>query len=101
TLFFGVSLLAHHLNPYPSEKQTVIAQMGLLIFGNAAVFFLLQVATALILTLAATTAYADFPRLSSIIASDRFLPRQLANRGDRLVFSTRGAFPPRAARVRA
>jgi amino acid transporter len=87
TLFFGVSLLAHHLQPYPSEKQTVIAQMGLLIFGNGAVFFVLQVATALILTLAANTAYADFPRLSSIIASDRFLPRQLANRGDRLVFS--------------
>ena len=87
TLFFGVSLLAHHLDPYPSEKQTVIAQMGLLVFGNGAVFFVLQVATALILTLAANTAYADFPRLSSIIASDRFLPRQLANRGDRLVFS--------------
>ena len=41
----------------------------------------------MILTLAANTAYADFPRLSSIIASDGFLPRQLANRGDRLVFS--------------
>jgi amino acid transporter len=87
TLFFGVSLLAHHLQPYPTEKQTVIAQMGILVFGNGAVFFVLQVATALILTLAANTAYADFPRLSSIIASDRFLPRQLANRGDRLVFS--------------
>jgi amino acid transporter len=87
TLFFGVSLLAHHLDPYPSEKQTVIAQMGLLIFGNGAIFFVLQIATAMILTLAANTAYADFPRLSSIIASDRFLPRQLANRGDRLVFS--------------
>ena len=87
TLFFGVSLLAHHLEPYPSENQTVIAQMGLLVFGNGAVFFVLQIATAMILTLAANTAYADFPRLSSIIASDRFLPRQLANRGDRLVFS--------------
>jgi hypothetical protein len=51
------------------------------------VFFALQIATALILTLAANTAYADFPRLSSIIARDGFLPRQLANRGDRLVFS--------------
>jgi hypothetical protein len=47
----------------------------------------LQFATAAILTLAANTAYADFPRLSSIIASDGYLPRQLANRGDRLVFS--------------
>lgn len=86
-LFFGVSLLASHLHPYPSHEQTVIAQMGLLVFGNNAVFFVLQVATALILTLAANTAYADFPRLSSIIARDGYLPRQLANRGDRLVFS--------------
>lgn len=86
-LFFGVSLLASHLHPYPSHEQTVIAQMGLLVFGNNALFFVLQVATALILTLAANTAYADFPRLSSIIARDGYLPRQLANRGDRLVFS--------------
>jgi len=99
TLFFGVSLLAHHLDPYPTEKQTVIAQMGILIFGNGAVFFVLQVATALILTLAANTAYADFPRLSSIIASDRFLPRQLANRGDRLVFSNGVLFLASAAAV--
>lgn len=86
-LFLGVSILAHHLEPYPSEKQTVIAQMGLLVFGDGPVFFVLQIATALILTLAANTAYADFPRLSSIIARDNYLPRQLANRGDRLVFS--------------
>jgi len=87
TLFFGVSVLASHLHPYPSETQTVIAQMGLVVFGNGGLFFLLQIATALILTLAANTAYADFPRLSSIIARDGYLPRQLANRGDRLVFS--------------
>lgn len=87
TLFLGVSVLAHHLQPYPSEEQTVIAQMGLLVFGDGPVFFVLQIATALILTLAANTAYADFPRLSSIIARDNYLPRQLTNRGDRLVFS--------------
>jgi len=87
TLFFGVSVLATHLHPYPSHQQTVIAQMGLAIFGNNAAFFILQVATAAILTLAANTAYADFPRLSSIIARDGYLPRQLSNRGDRLVFS--------------
>jgi hypothetical protein len=50
-------------------------------------YVILQFATAAILTLAANTAYADFPRLSSIIARDGYLPRQLANRGDRLVFS--------------
>jgi hypothetical protein len=80
-------LLATHLHPYPSHEKTVIAQMGIAIFGNNAAFFILQIATAAILTLAANTAYADFPRLSSIIARDGYLPRQMANRGDRLVFS--------------
>ncbi len=87
TLFMGVSVLAHHLQPYPSHEKTVLAQMGLQVFGNGAIFFVLQIATAMILVLAANTAYADFPRLSSIIARDGYLPRQLANRGDRLVFS--------------
>jgi amino acid transporter len=87
TLFLGVSILAHHLRPYPSEQITVFAQMGKQVFGNNFVFWFLQLATAGILTLAANTAYADFPRLSSIIARDGYLPRQLANRGDRLVFS--------------
>jgi amino acid transporter len=87
TLFLGVSVLAHHLEPYPSEEVTVFAQMGQQVFGDNFVFWFLQLATAGILTLAANTAYADFPRLSSIIARDGYLPRQLANRGDRLVFS--------------
>src|SRR5207248_3293526 len=87
SLFFGVSVLAHHLRPYPSHTETVISQMGRVVFGKGPAYVLLQVSTAAILTLAANTAYADFPRLSSIIARDGFLPRQLANRGDRLVFS--------------
>ncbi len=87
TLFLGVSILAHRLHPYPSESVTVFAQMGQQVFGHNVVFWILQLTTAGILTLAANTAYADFPRLSSIIARDGFLPRQLANRGDRLVFS--------------
>src|SRR5690348_1017697 len=87
TLFFGVSVLAHRLHPYPSHDITVFAQMGKQVFGDNFVFWVLQLATAGILTLAANTAYADFPRLSSIIARDGYLPRQLANRGDRLVFS--------------
>ena len=87
TLFLGVSILAHHLQPYPSQKVTVFAEMGKQVFGDNFVFWFLQLATAGILTLAANTAYADFPRLSSIIARDGYLPRQLANRGDRLVFS--------------
>jgi amino acid transporter len=87
SLFLGVSVLAHHLHPYPSHDQTVISQLGRAVFGTGPIYVVLQFATAAILTLAANTAYADFPRLSSIIARDGYLPRQLANRGDRLVFS--------------
>jgi len=88
SLFMGVQILAHHLRPYPSEKQTVLSQMGVVVWGSGTfMYVLLQFATAAILTLAANTAYADFPRLSSIIARDGYLPRQLASRGDRLVFS--------------
>ncbi len=88
TLFLGVSVLAHHLQPIPLETgESVFSQMGRTVFGQGILYYVLQGATAAILTLAANTAYADFPRLSSIIARDGYLPRQLANRGDRLVFS--------------
>jgi amino acid transporter len=87
-LFMGVQVLAHHLGPYPSENTTVMSQLGTAVWGGGTfMYVVLQFATAAILTLAANTAYADFPRLSSIIARDGYLPRQLANRGDRLVFS--------------
>jgi amino acid transporter len=87
--FFGVSVLAHHLQPVPQENgETVLSIMGKAVFGDGTfLYFVLQFSTFAILILAANTAYADFPRLSSIIARDGFLPRQLANRGDRLVFS--------------
>jgi len=87
--FFGLSVLAFHLKPIPQEKgETVLSLMGAGVFGDGSLmYYILQFSTFAILILAANTAYADFPRLSSIIASDGFLPRQLANRGDRLVFS--------------
>jgi amino acid transporter len=86
-LFFGTAVLAHHLHPIPSHNETVFSQMGRAVLGHGPLYVLLQFATAAILTLAANTAYADFPRLSSIIASDGYLPRQFTSRGDRLVFS--------------
>jgi amino acid transporter len=97
SLFFGISVLAHHLEPYPNEVETVISQMGHAVYGGGFLYVVLQIATAAILTLAANTAYADFPRLSSIIARDGFLPRQFANRGDRLVFSNGVVFLALAA----
>lgn len=89
SLLMGVAFLATRLKPIPLEQgTTVFAQMGLAVFGtHSFMFLLLQISTALILLMAANTAYADFPRLSSLIARDGYLPRQLGNRGDRLVFS--------------
>ncbi len=87
--------------PYRGENDpTGIALMAEYVFGGKNVlFWLIQIATLLILVLAANTAYADFPRLSSIIARDSFLPRQMANRGDRLVFSNGIVFLAGAAGV--
>ena len=86
--FFGVSVLAHRLHPVPSEDETVMSQLARHVFGGAGVaYWVLQICTFLILILAANTAFADFPRLASILSKDRYLPRQFANRGDRLVFS--------------
>ncbi len=90
--FLGLSVLAQHLQPVRDHegaiKDTVLAQLAEQVYGGRNVFFFItQFATFAILILAANTAYADFPRLSSIIAKDKYLPRQLSNKGDRLVFS--------------
>jgi amino acid transporter len=89
TLFFGTSYLASRIKPLPDEgAETLLSTMGRYIFGgDSPAYYILQFATFAVLLLAANTGYADFPRLSSYIARDGFLPRQLANRGDRLVFS--------------
>ena len=86
--FLGISILAHRVAPTLNEDKTILSQLGAAVFGDGSLwFYLLQFSTFAILILAANTAFADFPRVSSIIASDGYLPRQLANRGDRLVFS--------------
>ena len=88
TLFLGTTLLAHAYQVLPSEQETVVSQLARTIFGGRGFpYYAVQVATMLILVLAANTAYADFPRLASIMARDRFLPRQFMNQGDRLAFS--------------
>ena len=75
-------------NCQTEPQRTVIAQIAAAVFGNNSImFFYMQTATALILILAANTAYNGFPLLGSILAEDRYLPRQLQNRGDRLAFS--------------
>lgn len=89
TMFIGTSVLAYLFGVHPHEDETVISQFARHIFtgGMGWFYFVVQATTAAILILAANTAFADFPRLSSLLARDRFLPRQFANRGDKLVFS--------------
>jgi amino acid transporter len=87
TMFLGISLLARVGHAIPSESKSVVAEIADGVFGGGLPFFIVQVFTSAILILAANTSYQDFPRLASILARDRFLPRQFENRGDRLVFS--------------
>jgi amino acid transporter len=93
TLFMGVTLLAHAYRVVPLEEsaagyETVVSQLARGVFGGrGALYYGVQAATMLILVLAANTAFQDFPRLASILARDRYLPRQFMNQGDRLAFS--------------
>jgi amino acid transporter len=85
--FLGTSVLARHFGVMPSATETVLSQLGRRVFGGGALYYVLQYATFAILVLAANTAFADFPRLASILARDGYMPRQFAARGDRLAFS--------------
>ncbi len=89
TMFLGTSVMAYLYQVHPKQSETVISQFARIMFTGSLgwFYYVIQAATAAILVLAANTAFADFPRLSSLLARDRFLPRQFANRGDRLVFS--------------
>jgi len=83
----GIAYLAHAYNISPKESETLISMLGRAAIGQNVLYYNIQAATAMVLFLAVNTSYADFPRLSSIQARDGFMPRQMANRGDRLVFS--------------
>ncbi len=89
-LFLGIAYLVTTLQiiPDPTEEQTVLSLLVRHLTGDGAVLIVAQVATALILVLAANTSFADFPRLSSFLARDGYLPRQFAFRGERLAFTT-------------
>jgi amino acid transporter len=86
-MFVGITVLAHAYQVIPSAAESGVSQLGRAIFGKGVAYYLMQAATTLILVLAANTAYADFPRLASIVARDGYLPRQFMNQGDRLAFS--------------
>jgi len=89
-MFVGVTLLvqAFGLVPNPGDNYpTLLSQLAGRVFGTGAMFWYVQITTALILTLAANTAYSDFPRLLFFMARDSFVPHQFAHRGDRLSYS--------------
>lgn len=90
TLFVGIAYLVTRLGIQPDggETYTVLSLVVRQLTGEGFVLIVAQIATALILVLAANTSFADFPRLSSFLARDEFLPRQFAYRGERLAFTT-------------
>ncbi|WP_099204653.1 APC family permease [Scatolibacter rhodanostii] len=87
TIFGGTILLTISLGAIPIENKTVISQLGLAVFGDGPMFYILQFATSLILLLAANTAYNGLPTLLAILAEDGYMPRKFMHRGARLGFS--------------
>lgn len=88
SLFVGITFLATHLGLVPYEEESILSQMARRVTNGGFLYYWVQFFTAMILFLAANTGYQDFPRLSSFLARDSYLPRWLRNRGDRLVFSS-------------
>ena len=86
-IFGGTSYLATLYHALPNPDETVIAQIAGQVFGDSPMFYIIQLTTALILVMAANTAYTDFPLLLSLLAKDSYVPRQFAHRGGRLNFS--------------
>ncbi len=86
-LFLGLTILAYVYGLVPRAEETLISQIARISLGGGVFYYFMQVATMLILILAANTSYNGFPRLASLMAQDSFLPHQMRNVGDRLAFS--------------
>lgn len=87
TFFVCVSILAVVFGTNPTLEESVISQLGHAIYGSGVFYYIFQFATMGILVVAANTAFADFPRLASILARDNYMPHQFSFRGDRLAFT--------------
>jgi len=87
SLFMGISWMAYHYGIMAKVDETVVSQLARLTFGTGFIYYAIQVGTMMLLVLAANSAFAGFPHLSSILARDGFMPHQMATFGDRLVFS--------------
>jgi len=87
-IFLGIMFLAYQMKITPIKEETVVSQIARALFGSTPIYFLIQIATFLILFLAANTSYADFPRVIALHAFDGYLPKQFFALGSRLVFSS-------------
>lgn len=86
-MFIGISLLAYWYGIAPNPKATVVSQIAEATFGRGVIYYIIQGVTALILFLAANTAYSAFPLLAFMLAKDKYMPHAFMVRGDRLGFS--------------
>lgn len=86
-LFLGSISLTQFNAIIPNSQETILSALARNLFGNTPFYFIIQITTMMILSVAANTSFAGFPRLAAILASDSFLPRQLKQLGDRLVFA--------------
>jgi amino acid transporter len=86
-LVLGVTYLSSRYGLVPAEKETIVSMLGREVLGKNVLYYAYQAATALVLFMGANTSFADFPRVSAILAKDKYMPRQFAFKGDRLAFS--------------
>lgn len=86
-IFLGITFLSYQMHIVPKLDETVISQAAEALFGRNIFYFLIQLATAFILLLAANTPFAGFPRVTSLLAKDGFLPRQFQQLGSRLIYA--------------
>lgn len=86
-LFIGITFLSSRFGLVPSEDETIVSQLGREVLGENVLYYGYQVATALILFLAANTSFSAFPVLGAVLANDKYMPRQFGFRGDRLAYS--------------
>ncbi len=87
SFFLGITFLASRYGLVPREEETLVSQLGRQVLGDNPLYYVYQAATAMVLFLAANTAFADFPRVSAILAGDGYMPRQFTFKGDRLAFT--------------
>jgi len=92
-MFLGITFVVSRFGLVPEADQTLVSSLGRAVWGENVIYYALQATTAMVLFLAANSSFNAFPLLGSILARDRYLPRQFNFRGDRLAFSSASSSP--------